>query len=83
MNRTDFQRSEMVEKKRKDGEDRTRDGERWRKVRGTFPPQRGQKTKPIMERSFQKQRLEDAPSFHQFQYSLKGEREGNGGGRRA
>lgn len=24
-------------------------------MRGTFPPQRGQKTKPIMERPFQKQ----------------------------
>lgn len=46
-----------------------------RKVRGAFPPQEGQKTKPIIERPFQKQRLQDAPSFHRFQCSVERERE--------
>ena len=58
--------------------------ERGRKVRGAFPPQGGQKTKPIMERPFQKQRLQDAPSFHRIQCSLESERErGREKGRRA
>lgn len=35
-----------------------------RKVRGAFPPQRGQKTRPIMERPFQRLQLQDAPSLH-------------------
>ncbi len=60
------------------------EGERGRKVRGAFPPQGGQKTQPIMERPFQKQRLQDALSFHRFQCSLERERDrGRETGRRA
>lgn len=46
-----------------------------RKVRGAFPPQRGQKMRPIMERPFQKLQLQDAPSLHRFQCSPESERE--------
>lgn len=55
--------SNQKDKQRKDGLDRTGDRERLRKVRGAVPPEGGQKMRPIMERPFQKWRLQDAPSF--------------------
>ena len=66
-----FQGSQGSRGNNKDGQGR----QKGRKVRGTFPPQEGQKTELIMERPFQKQRLQDAPSF---QCSPEGEWEGDG-----